>query len=121
MDDPLGVADSLSDLYRKYLNSALPLRDERLMHERQRLLTEPGALCQPPLLEPVPRYEETLTLREAVTTLGLQPDLSTFAACGLFPADRRLYRHQVEALDAVLKQRRHLVEKIGRASCRERV
>ena len=116
MDDPLGLADGLSDLYRKYLNSALPLRDERLMRERQRLLTEPGALCQEPLLEPVPRYEETLTLSEAVTQFGLHPDLPAFAACGLFPANRRLYQHQVEALDAVLKQRHHLVVTTGTGS-----
>ncbi|MBM3226379.1 MAG: DEAD/DEAH box helicase, partial [Candidatus Tectomicrobia bacterium] len=116
MDDPIGIADGLSDLYRKYLNSALPLRDERLMQERQRLLTEPGALCQEPLLEPIPRYKETLTLSEAVTQLGLHPDLSAFAARGLFPANRRLYRHQVEALDAVLKQQRHLVVTTGTGS-----
>ena len=52
MDDPIGLADSLNQLYLKYLVSALPLRDEVLMQERQRLYEEPGVLFQAPLIEP---------------------------------------------------------------------
>ena len=116
MDDPLGLADSLSQLYRKYLDSALPLRDERLMQERRHLYEEPGVLFQEALLEPIPRYEETATLATACAQLKLQGDLPAFAACGLFPAGRPLYRHQVEALEAVLTQRRHLVVTTGTGS-----
>lgn len=116
MDDPIGLADSLSQLYLKYLDSALPLRDEYLMQERRHLYEEPGVLFQEPLVEPTPRYEETLTLTETCAKLDLHVDLPTFAACGLFPLDRRLYRHQVEALEAVLTQRRHLVVTTGTGS-----
>src|SRR5712691_983799 len=116
MDDPIGLADSLSQLYRKYLDSALPLRDERLMQERRHLYEEPGVLFQEPLLEPIPRYEETSTLAAVCAKLKLHVDLPAFAACGLFPSGRPLYRHQVEALEAVLTQRRHLVVTTGTGS-----
>ena len=106
MDDPVGVADELSQLYLRYLDSALPLRDDRLMQERRRLFAEPGVLFREPLLELLPRYEETETLAEACTRLGLAAELAHFAARGLFPAERRLYRHQSDALEAVLKERR---------------
>jgi len=56
MDDPVGVADELSQLYLRYLDSALPLRDDRLMQERRRLFAEPGVLFREPLLEMLPRY-----------------------------------------------------------------
>src|SRR5262245_7524513 len=116
MDDPIGLADSLSQLYRKYLDSALPLRDERLMQERRHLYEEPGVLFQEPLLEPIPRYAETFTLAEACTKVKFHADLPAFAACRLFPSSRPLYRHQVEALEAVLTQRRHLVVTTGTGS-----
>ena len=116
MDDPIGLADSLSQLYIKYLDSALPLRDDDLMRERRRLFMEPGALFREPLLEPVPRYEETETLAETCARYGFTPALPAFAARGLFPDGRRLYRHQIDALQAVLQDKRHLVVTTGTGS-----
>ena len=116
MDDPIGIADSLTDLYLKYLDSALPLRDDRLMRERRQLFESPGVLFQEPLLELVPRYEEGETLPEACKRLGLGPELSAFAECGLFPKGRRLYKHQSTALEAILVKQRHMVVTTGTGS-----
>ena len=116
MDDPIGIATSLRDLYLKYLDSALPLRDDCLMRERKHLFGPPGVLFQEPLLEPVPRYEETETLAEACARMKLCPDLPNFATCGLFPRERKLYRHQAAALQAVLVDRRHMVVTTGTGS-----
>jgi hypothetical protein len=116
MDDPIGIANSLKDLYLKYLDSALPLRDDCLMRERKQLFGPPGVLFQEPLLEPVPRYEETETLAEVCARMKLCPDLPNFATCGLFPRERKLYRHQAAALQAVLVDRRHMVVTTGTGS-----
>src|SRR5947209_6317317 len=111
MSSPISIHESLRDLYLKYLDSAMPLRHEALNSERQELLRSEGSICQPPLIEPIPRYKETVNLAKACADLAAaQPrhraartltDFSSFANCGLFPADRKLYSHQFRSLCAV--------------------
>src|SRR5262249_54195207 len=82
---------------------------------------------QAPLLEPVPRYEEVETLPEVCSRLRQECErrgmeaaglnaLAEFAACGLFPSDRRMYSHQARALREVTVERRHLVVTTGTGS-----
>lgn len=126
MSSPIAIHDSLQDLYLRYLDSAMPLRHEALNSERQDLFRADGSICQPPLIEPIPRYTETVTLSEAcagitsahaghpaVRTLG---DFASFAACGLFPADRKLYAHQLRSLRTVAIEKRHIVVTTGTGS-----
>src|SRR6056297_2250518 len=102
MTDALGLADRLGDLYVKYIDSAMPLRDERLHAERQALLKEPGRLSQAARIEFVARYREHFDLKTACDRLGISDDLASLAVCGLFPANRNLYVHQYDALKAVV-------------------
>ncbi|MEZ6128732.1 MAG: DEAD/DEAH box helicase [Planctomycetaceae bacterium] len=114
--NPLALAQSLQDLYIKYINSAMPLRDPALQADRNRLLTAAGRLCQPPRIEFVPRYPERCNLQTACGELGLSADLSELAACGLFPVDRNLYEHQFACLKAVAVEQQHMVVTTGTGS-----
>ena len=127
MNDPIGLADELRDLYLRYIDSALPLRDDRLSGERRHHLRQPGSFYQPPLLEPIPRYEEVDRLD--VVCAGLRQEcrargrpvvgleaIPGFAACGLFPANRGMYGHQARALREVIVEGRHLVVTTGTGS-----
>jgi Lhr-like helicase len=126
MSSPVTIHESLRDLYLRYLDSAMPLRHEALNSERQDLFRLDGSICQPPLIEPIPRYKETVTLAKACEELAAAhpqdpvvrtlSDFASFAACGLFPADRKLYAHQLRSLRAVAIERRHIVVTTGTGS-----
>ena len=116
MPDALGLADRLGELYLKYIDSAMPLRNELLHAERQALLRKPGCLSQPPRIEFVSRYEEECDLRTACQRIGISEELASLAACGLFPANRNLYGHQFAALQAVCGNRKHMVVTTGTGS-----
>ncbi len=116
MDDPVSLSNHLRDLYLMYLDSAMPLRGEELMRERRRLLAQRGVLWQEPRIELVPPYGTTRPLADCCRSLGLSPDLASFAACGLFPKTRKLYVHQRNALEAVSVQNKHLVVTTGTGS-----
>ena len=69
MFGPIALHDSLRDLYVRYLDSAMPLGHEALNAERLELFRLNGVICQPPLIEPIPRYAETVTLTAACKQL----------------------------------------------------
>lgn len=114
--DPISLSEGLHDLYLRYLDSALPLREAPLMAERRKLFSAPGAIFQPPLFEFIQRYKEAGTLSEIGHTAGLTPDFCEFASRGLFPGDRMLYEHQKESLLDVAIGKTHLVVTSGTGS-----
>lgn len=116
MNDPIGMARELRSLYRKYLESAQPLRHEGLMRERDDLLGREGVLHREPLIEPVARYEEVGTLTEACRELKLSLEFADFASRGAFAAKRKLYPHQKAALEAVCARERSMVVTTGTGS-----
>ncbi len=116
MKNPIKIWKDLKDIYLKYIDSGLPLLDDRLIHERRRLYDHPGAICQPPILELVPKYDEVMTLAEACKEFSITPDFAEFAECGLFERERKLYKHQVEAMQYALKERKHIVATTGTGS-----
>lgn len=126
MNNPIAIHRSLQDLYIKYLDSAMPLRYESLSEERQVLFRTEGGICQPPLIEPIPRYEEIETLADACKRMATSykdhpaantlTDFASFASCGLFPAGHKLYNHQLRSLKAVSIDNRHIVVTTGTGS-----
>jgi hypothetical protein len=114
-DDPLQLVDFLQSLYLKYIDSALPLRDEALAGERRALLARPGVLFQEPRLEPLPLYRPHAPLAASCAELGLPAEFADFAARGLFPPGRPLYEHQHRALKAAVEGR-HFVVTTGTGS-----
>lgn len=107
----------LEEIYKKYIDSALPVSHPGLMKERRLLLGEPGMLARPPIMETQPRYPEAGTLRETAASLDLSLDWADFVQQGFFEdSARRLYTHQHQAIKNVVNEKRHMVVATGTGS-----
>src|SRR5215468_1435259 len=109
MHDLIGVYERISRIYRWYLESAFPLRYDRLNEERETLLAQEGILSQQPLLETVPVYPSSgYDLKAASERLPTQyVDLQHLAKNLM--GDYALHKHQWESLDQVIHQKRDIV------------
>ena len=56
MHDVIGSYERLERIYRMYIESAFPLRNQALAKERRQLLAQPTILSQLPVIETVPVY-----------------------------------------------------------------
>jgi DEAD/DEAH box helicase domain-containing protein len=116
MDDPYGVFESLKEFFVMYYESPFALRQKRLSDERRQLLEVEGEIYREPYVEMVPPYRSSgQTLAEAAENLGLSPDFAEFAGAGLFPPERKLYEHQLRALESS-SRRRHAIITAGTGS-----
>ncbi|MHB1953419.1 MAG: DEAD/DEAH box helicase [Sulfobacillus sp.] len=108
MIDPIESHTRIADSVISYIRTAFGTRFPSLEAEREAMLRVPGAISQPPWIEPLPRYESS-----GKTLVDLSPDdlpglpegsvedFKALAACGL--AGRfSLHRHQVEMLTKAL-------------------
>ena len=111
MHDLVGAYERLNDVYRKYIESAFPLRYPNMAAERRTLYSGSDTLSQPPLLEPTPVYPSSnLTLSEAASLLPREySDLPNIAQGLLGDPDIRLWKHQWESVRSVLEDKRDLV------------
>ena len=118
MHDLVGAYERLNDVYRKYIESAFPLRYPNMVAERRSLYAASETLSQPPLLEPTPVYPSSgLTLSDAAVRLPEQfRDLPDIAQGLLADPNIRLWKHQWESLTTVLEDRRDLVVTTGTGS-----
>lgn len=117
MYDILGSYERISDVYRMYIESAFPFRNQGLNEERRSLLSKQGILSQPPLIETTPIYPSSgnnLVTASRLLPTGYQ-DLQ-FMAKELMPVNRELYKHQWEALHEVINNRRDIVVTTGTGS-----
>lgn len=64
MNNPIKIFNEIFDAYFKYINSGLPFCREEYNQERNALIQETGTICQPPIIEIVPKYHEKATLKE---------------------------------------------------------
>ncbi len=108
--------DKIRDSYLKYINTGLALRYDSVAIERATLFEEPGVVSKSPIIELLPKYEEKETLSDLLDRLELDGDFAKFAKYGLFSDKYNLYRHQSEAIEAVLKRDKHLVITTGTGS-----
>ena len=106
--DVLNAFGKLKQSYIDYVKTAFGTQFPGLEAERERLLEEPGAICQEPLIEPIPRYQTSgksvlnLTSEDLPGLDSCQAnDFKELAACGLV-GDFPLYKHQVEMLEKAL-------------------
>lgn len=95
--DPIGVSALISDSYRRYLRSLLPLRDRGLADALEEQISSSPLLTKGPLLEATPPYRTGATPRQLVAEGVLSP---SFAAPGgpAIHLDRPLYLHQEQAI-----------------------
>ena len=120
MYDVVGAHQRLERIYRMYIESAFPLRNQALSDERSALLQQTGTLAQPPLLETVPVYPSDGTTLAQVSQELAQidegyGDLAEIAN-GLFPPGRTLYEHQKKALLETIRDGKDLVVTTGTGS-----
>lgn len=101
---PTQVYRELQDAYLRYFDTAFWLKDERLIRERRRLLSEPGLLFTDVLLEPVVPYDADYPLATAARQACLDPIAERIVGQALFGdfvgagEQIMLRRHQADAL-----------------------
>ena len=102
MNDPFRTFDDLREAYLRYLDSPFRLRYPALMEERRRLLDQDRQLYREPLFEPIVPYETSrATIHAACAEVGTTAGVADYiATSGLFPEDRKLFRHQLDAWKA---------------------
>ena len=120
MNNPIKIFNEIFDAYYKYINSGLPFFREEYNRERNALIKEPGTICQPPIIEIVPKYHEKATLKEFCINEGVSEELNDFVSTGLFvnnsKQERKLYDHQYAALKEAHLNRKHIVVTTGTGS-----
>lgn len=120
MNNPIKIFNEIFDAYVKYINSGLPFFREEYNQERNALIKEAGTICQPPIIEIVPKYHEKATLAEFCANEGVSSELNDFVNTGLFvnnqQQERYLYDHQYEALKEAHINRKHIVVTTGTGS-----
>jgi len=118
MHDLVGAYERLNSVYRKYIESAFPLRYPNMAEERRKLYAASDTLSQPPLLEPTPVYPSSnLTLSQAAAQLpGEYSDLPSLAQGLLGKPDTPLWKHQWDSVRTVLRDGKDLVVTTGTGS-----
>lgn len=101
------VVKELDETLRSYLEAQYHIRDESLIRERNRLLTNPEIISQVPFVESTPVYEFGRPYSELDIpgpAKNLLTRLSSLSpGVGVF---ERPYKHQAEALEGFLKPKR---------------
>ena len=120
MNNPIKIYNEIKDAYLKYINSGLPFFREEYNKERNELLQATGTICQPPIIEIVPKYHERATLKEFCLSEGVGLEINDFINTGLFvnssSIERKLYDHQYEALKEAFVNRKNIVVTTGTGS-----
>ncbi len=118
MHDLVGAYERLNTVYRKYIESAFPLRYSNMAEERRKLYAASDTLSQPPLLEPTPVYPSSnLTLSQVAAQLPSEyRDLPSLAQGLLGNQDIRLWKHQWDSVRTTLLDGKDLVVTTGTGS-----
>ena len=120
MNNPIQIFNDLFKVYLKYINSGLPFFHEEFNAERNALLEEAGTICQPPIIEMVPRYHEKATLEQFCRDERVSMDINSFVNTGLFGGnihgERKLYDHQYKALKDAFIDRKNIIVTTGTGS-----
>ena len=106
--DVITAFDKVRDSYIDYVKTAFGTQYPGLEAERERLLRQPGTICQEPWIEPIPRYRTSGKKIQDLTADELpglsQAEIEAFkelVSCGLV-GEYDLYDHQVAMLREVL-------------------
>lgn len=122
MINPIRIGHKLKDNYLRYINTGIPLRYRSAREERERLFREPAAIMQPPYIELVPKYEGVKTLSQLYLENAYSMDFPDFIKEGLFfqeqgsSDDRKLYKHQIKAIEEVVFNKKNMVVTTGTGS-----
>ena len=113
--DVIESFDKVRESYIDYVKTAFGTQFPGFEQEREDLLRAPGAICQEPLIEPIPRYRSSGKTIYQLTPKDLPGmdnnevlDFQELASCGLF-GDYELYEHQATMLRMALAGNNALV------------
>ena len=103
---PREVLSYIQEAYHKYYDSAFWVRDQAILRERRKLLSQSGLTAQEILLEAVYAYPSEIKILDACDEVGLSKDLARMLGYVVFGQDEdfKLRRHQAESLTASLSQ-----------------
>ena len=120
MNNPIKIFEEIREAYLKYINSGLPFFRDEYNLERNELLETTGTICQPPIIELVPKYHERASLKDFCVNEGVDQQINDFINTGLFVnssrVERKLYDHQYEALKEAFINRKNIVVTTGTGS-----
>ena len=120
MNDPIKIYTDIRNAYLKYVSSGLPFFRKEYGQERDRLMEENGTICQPPIIEIVPKYHEKATLKQFCDNENVSQEFNEFVNSGLFTnsgqIERKLYDHQYDALKESHLNRKNIVVTTGTGS-----
>lgn len=123
MIDLIKIGEQLRDEYLRYLDTGIKLRYESARTERRKLFEQPGMLLQPPFVEIANKYIGHKTMRDVCKDLKLDESFADFINSGLFfsesatpVSERKLFDHQVKALQESVINNKHVVVTTGTGS-----
>jgi ATP-dependent helicase YprA (DUF1998 family) len=104
--DAVKAFETLREYYFRYYDTPFAVADEHVQRERLALLNQDGVTWREPWIEPLRDYDLAgRDVAESCAAMDAPSELAEFARCGLLPPDAigQLYRHQEQALEAVLR------------------
>lgn len=122
MINPVAIGRNLKDIYLKYLDTGIPLREKCYIDERRKLYETNGVIMQSPIIEIVNKYEGDIELSKLCVQESLSKDIGEFINAGLLKTDNpghneiKIYKHQKAAVKTVLKDKKNLVVTTGTGS-----
>jgi len=110
--DPIAAAEQPRNDFIRYLLTAYPLRDPHLRYGLKQQLEQPGTIWQYPYLEGSQPYQAAKSVEELAQLGVLHPEVAQLFE----PAQRPLYKHQEQAVRAVVEQQQNIVVATGTGS-----
>ncbi|MBS9806377.1 DEAD/DEAH box helicase [Bacillus toyonensis] len=117
MNDVLGAFNRMKEMYIRYMDSPYALGHEKLMAEREEILSKEGNIYQYPYIEAMPPFKSSnKNVVNSCESIGWPTDFGEFASKGLFGSNHNLHLHQFEAFNQVLKNKKNVVVTSGTGS-----
>lgn len=120
MNNPLTIWNNIKKTYKKYIDTSLPLAHRKLEMEREALLNDGDLIARYPSIEFTPKFQEHISVRDAVNQLKLDHDFIDFVRSGLFEdidgKEKKLYHHQYEGLTEAVVNRKNIIATTGTGS-----
>lgn len=103
--NPIHAARVIEESYRDYIGSTVHFADDHLQHQLEKLLARPGYLAKGPFLESAPPYKGDKTVRELVEDGVFCRSMLKLGGgrLDIFDPGRKLYKHQVRAIELAAK------------------
>ncbi len=109
--NPIDATEQPRINFIRYLLTEYSLRDAHLRYGFKKLLEQVGNVWQHPYLEGSQPYESGQSIQALVDAQVLHPE-----NVNLFPSDRTLYKHQENAVRAVIEHQENIIVATGTGS-----